>query len=128
MALDSRPTLDELARDIEIAAGTIVPILISGAPERTLATARLIVSEAAGRNPAGRGLSILIPEVHTLDAPDQEALLKLLATPGRPVRVIATTSIDLYERIMVGEFDRALFYRLNTIHIMLPFIPAKSRA
>ena len=39
---------------------------------------------------------------------------------GRPraaCRIIATTSVPLFERVIQGSFDSDLFYRLNRIHI-----------
>lgn len=36
------------------------------------------------------------------------------------VRVMASTSEDLLERVTAGTFDAKLFYRLNVIHLIVP--------
>lgn len=139
---DPASSADDLARDIQLATDSHVAILISGAPERTLAVARLIAGggghhsglETRDIAPQGeffvlitstnrfyRGSTMLIPEVQTLSGDEQAALTDQLPRAVRHLRVIATTSVDLFERVTLGTFNGRLFYRLNTIHITLPF-------
>ena len=35
-------------------------------------------------------------------------------------RVITSTTVSLYDLVIAGRFSAPLFYRLNTIHLMLP--------
>jgi DNA-binding NtrC family response regulator len=51
-----------------------------------------------------------------LDLAQQSALMPLVAA-ARACRIIATTSVPLFERVLQGSFDAGLFYALNTIHI-----------
>jgi hypothetical protein len=69
--------------------------------------------------------TFLIPEVHMLSEVEQEAMMKLLETrPTRPPaempRLIVTSSVSLFDRVLQGTFDDRLFHRLNVIHIMVP--------
>jgi DNA-binding NtrC family response regulator len=70
-----------------------------------------------------RGAILWLKEVHRLTPPQQAAVMKLVeANAGqvRPVaRVIASTSVDLFDLAEHGSFDARLFYRLNTIHLVV---------
>jgi DNA-binding NtrC family response regulator len=35
-------------------------------------------------------------------------------------RLIVTSSVSLFDRVLQGTFDDRLFHRLNVIHIMVP--------
>jgi DNA-binding NtrC family response regulator len=63
----------------------------------------------------------MVEDVDALDQTQQSALMALVADADgratRPCRIIATTSVPLFERVMQGSFDSDLFYRLNRIHI-----------
>jgi hypothetical protein len=63
---------------------------------------------------------VLIEAVDDLTWSEQRALLELLETDraGGCRRVIATTSACLMDRVRHGTFMPALFYRLNTVHIV----------
>ena len=65
--------------------------------------------------------TIVVQRVEALDQAQQSALMTLVAdTAGldaRACRIIATTSVPLFERVTQGSFDPDLFYRLNRIHI-----------
>ena len=71
------------------------------------------------------GTAILwVGEVHALKRRDQVALMKLLAYPstgrgGDVPRIVASSSVDLRDRVATGRFDARLFYRLNIIHIVV---------
>jgi sigma54-dependent transcription regulator len=80
---------------------------------------------ATGRNGAAKGGAILwLKEVHALGSSEQAAVMDLLGgrggAPGRTPRVIASSTVDLFDRVAAGAFDARLFYRLNTIHIVAP--------
>jgi DNA-binding NtrC family response regulator len=49
-----------------------------------------------------------------------EAGMRKADDDGRQVRIIATTSQDLFALIEKGQFRKALFYRLNVIRIDIP--------
>jgi Sigma-54 interaction domain len=72
------------------------------------------------------GTAILwVEEVHALKLRDQVALMKMLAYPrtgrgGDVPRIVASSSVDLCDRIAKGRFYARLFYRLNIIHIVVP--------
>jgi DNA-binding NtrC family response regulator len=78
---------------------------------------------------ADRG-SLLMVDVGEIGRPLQEGLLRFLITgafhfPERPprivdVRIIATTTGSLLERVVSGDFRDDLYYRLNVIHISIP--------
>lgn len=66
---------------------------------------------------------LLLREVQTLTSSEQAALLKrLCGRPRRPIeqsaRILASSSIDLFQAVGRGAFDERLFYRLNQIHIV----------
>lgn len=144
--------LHHLASDLSLAADCGVPVLISGPPHRTLALARMIVARQdrrdaltglricdvargddvfvaiAGAHSADSGATVLLREVHRLSYAEQAALAELLADrhvrraiPKR--RVIATSTVSLFDRVMHGTFDARLFYRLNVVHIIVPSTP-----
>lgn len=144
------PMEAQLENDVELAARTRVPVLISARPERALSIARTIatrsgragkdamrVCDAAagddirgaltsprgGETVAGEGAILLLREVHLLSRTDQAAVmgmldLRPLRPAGDPPRLIATSSVSLYERVRQGAFDAGLFHRLNVIHIV----------
>ncbi len=79
---------------------------------------------------ANRG-TLFIDEIGDLDSRLQEALLTFVETgevrrgASRPdlttdVRIIAASSRALHNEVIAGRFNAALFYRLNTIHIVVP--------
>jgi hypothetical protein len=60
--------------------------------------------------------AVVVHDVDALDPAQQSALMPLVAG-ARACRIIATTSVPLFERVLQGSFDSGLFYALNTIHI-----------
>jgi len=63
---------------------------------------------------------LLLREVHALSAENQAVLADLIdsaRTASRRPRLIASSSMPLYDRVQDGTFDVRLFYRLNTISI-----------
>lgn len=134
--------------EIRLAARFDGPVLISASPDEALAIARRIASGHRGKGPAevlvcdpmagddvpaaiaaarsrrsGTRTILLFREVHALTAADQAAVMEALTLarlePERyPGRIIASSSIDLHERVERGYYDSRLYYRLNQIHIL----------
>jgi len=123
---------DELDDDVEIAARSRVPVLITASPERALSIAHDIMSRAArGEAPGSGGIQVcdtsagddivaalaenrlkasgggtttfLLKEVHMLSEVEQEAIMKLLDT--RPSRAINDMP-RLITTSSVSLFDR----------------------
>jgi transcriptional regulator of aroF, aroG, tyrA and aromatic amino acid transport len=73
----------------------------------------------------GSGGTIFLEEVGRLNPELQERLLNALGGPSgsqgrtRP-RIMASTSEPLMQRALEGTFNERLFYRLNTIQVILP--------
>jgi len=127
--------------DMAVAARTSLPVLISAAPEfaHQLAIELAVGPDGEGADgvvvidaadhyylqatlmlAAGAPLShlraVVVHDVDVLDLAQQSALMPLVAG-ARACRIIATTSVPLFERVLQGSFDSGLFYALNTIHI-----------
>ncbi len=74
--------------------------------------------------------SLLLMDVGEIGRPIQEGLLRFLTTgafhqPERPprgldVRIIATSTQPLFERVVAGDFDQDVYYHINVIHISIP--------
>ena len=132
--------------DMAAATRTSVPVLISAPAESALPMALeiavgrgadgaggVLVVDAADNghlhstlsraSAAGLGTlrTIVVQDVETLDQAQQSVLMALVADTADPdsrtCRIIATTSVPLFERVIQGSFDSDLFYRLNRIHI-----------
>jgi transcriptional regulator with GAF, ATPase, and Fis domain len=131
---------DWVSRDIACALGSDLNVLITGSDRRRrLTLARRIhdASTARRANPliqiplakdwtsaisqlvldSPHGSTLLIEEVATLRLSSRAELARLL--DRAEARVIATTGHNLLSRIASRSFDRDLFYRLNTIHLVL---------
>lgn len=126
--------------DMAVAAQTSLPVLISAPPEFALQMAfeiaigpdghgadGVVVVDAADQYllstlmlaaaaPLSHLRAVVVHDVDALDLAQQSALLPLVAG-SRACRIIATTSVRLFERVLQGSFDSGLFYALNTIHI-----------
>jgi hypothetical protein len=68
---------------------------------------------------------LLLREVHALGEADQAAVARVFADPGDgrghgAPRIISTSSVSLFDRVLEGAFDERLFYRLNAMHIVIP--------
>jgi two-component system C4-dicarboxylate transport response regulator DctD len=68
--------------------------------------------------------SILVLGVEAMPAPLQSCLADRLAArtrdgSGSHARVMAGTTVPLFERVESGTFSAALFYRLNFIHLVV---------
>jgi hypothetical protein len=122
--------------DILLAASSTCAVLISAPPHDALEIARAIATErgcidrllvqdfgsaeASGfLEPRQSPLLLLLREVHDLTPRQQALLMELLEERhGTPPRIIASSSVSLYERVKEGTFDARLYYRLNTVHVI----------
>jgi hypothetical protein len=133
--------------DLEIAARTSLPVLISAPPRFALPMALEVALGVHGHNPdgivvvdasddcylqatlvraatsdSGSLRAIVVHDVEGLDQAQQSTLRALMGDLGRAgardgCRIIATTSVPLFDRVLEGSFDSGLFYYLNKIHI-----------
>ena len=65
---------------------------------------------------------LLLQEVHALSPDDQLRLTRKLDEIGRPPlcrRILASSSVPLFDRVVDHLFSEPLFYRLNVIHIVI---------
>lgn len=149
MSSPSPARLTDWQMDVEAAAMTDVPVLISGraadSAEFVRYLSRLRSPESrvtivhCGRAAATKAIAgltrthrqtadelLLLQEVEALSAGDQlfleQQLESALLCEGRgvPVRVLASSSGRLFKRVLRGQFRERLFYLLNMIHIELP--------
>ena len=77
----------------------------------------------AALGPGGSG-TVFLEDVDRLPLDLQDRLLDLLDTTDdgqlTRARVMASTSEPLLQRTLEGSFNEQLFYRLNTVHVILP--------
>ena len=147
-SIDPTDLTNTLSFDIAVAARTSLPVLVTAPPEFALPVATeiamahgehgadgVVVVDAADdghlrstlRRAASPGLSglraVVIHDVHGLTAAQQIALMGLVNGLGLPgagrCRLISTTSVSLFERVLDDSFDSDLFYSLNKIHIQM---------
>jgi hypothetical protein len=114
------------------------PVLISGPADEALDLAQMIASESGlhggvqvcdlDRPDAAREVAIrphpsrvlMLPEVHTLTGAQQAELMQALddaLARGIPPRIIASSSVSLFNCVRRGAFDADLFYRLNALTV-----------
>jgi hypothetical protein len=106
---------------IKIAAGTDGPcaddVLVVDAASNGVESA--LIGAASGD--LDRLRAVVVHDVDSLDTAQQSALMSLVADAARPrpraCRIVTTTSVPLFERVLEGSFDSRLFYCLNKIHI-----------
>jgi transcriptional regulator of acetoin/glycerol metabolism len=133
--------------DISLAAVLDVPVLISG-PEadcrelaceldrrstspvgavevidcRTENALKALASEE-GKAVRSDAKILLLQEVQALSPDDQLRLTRELDHVGRTAcggrRILASSSVPLFDRVIDQLFDENLFYRLNVIHIVI---------
>lgn len=141
MMMSARTTLE---MDISIARQWQCPVLITAPVEDALAVAHVIadgddkeeptlpmvmwngaaiVNAATGDRSAVKTsdeVVLVVQEVHTLSDGEQAALLSLYDSSEeiRRRRLIATSSVCLFDRVKQGTFNASLFYRLNAIHLV----------
>ena len=125
----------------ERAAGPLVIFNCQAWPRERMAL-ELMGSDEAGQERAGKfelahGGTLVLEQVECLPAPMQAALLQLLKT-GRiqrfdsarilplRVRIIATSSAPLEQRVQEGGFGRQLLYALQGCELWLPSLRERS--
>ena len=72
----------------------------------------------------GRPSIVLLQEVHELSLPEQEQVDQRLdelrvSRRSEGIRIIASSSAPLFERVLEGSFLERLYYRLNVIHMVI---------
>ena len=119
----------------ERAAGPLITLNCQALPSERMAL-ELMGSDEAGQERAGKfelahGGTLVLEQVECLSAPMQAALLQLLKT-GRiqrfdsarilplKVRIIATSSAALEQKVQEGQFGRQLLYALQACELWLP--------
>jgi hypothetical protein len=132
--------------DMAVAARTSLPVLISGPAELALPAAieiavgndlsgaegvvvvdagddryvRTVLTRAMSSD-VGRPRAVVIHAVDALNTALQAEVMALVGALSIPnvcaCRLITTTAVSLFERVVQGRFDQELFYRLNEIHI-----------
>lgn len=133
-----------LEMDISIARQWQCPVLITAPVEDALAVAHVIadgddkeeptlpmvmwngdaiVNAATGDRSVATTSEeavVVVQEVHTLSDAEQAALLAFYDSSEeiRRRRLIATSSVSLFDRVKQGMFNANLFYRLNAIHLV----------
>ena len=147
--VNSRGAAGPHSLDMAVAARTSLPVLISAPQEfaRQMAIEIAVGSNGHGADgvvvvdaadnhylqttlmrAAGAPLThlraVVVHDVDTLDRAQQSALMPLVAN-ARGCRIITTTSVPLFERVLQGSFDSGLFYSLNTIHIKVGDLGAR---
>jgi hypothetical protein len=144
------PEIDsmQLESDIKVAVRHRVPVLIT-APVDDATTIVRAIAESIQHRPAaevvtcdsatcddivaaiagsghgsgtGRDTIVWLKDVHGLKPTEQAVTMDLLTAwrTDRMPRIIASSSVDLFDLVKAGAFDARLFYRLNTIHIIVP--------
>ena len=84
-----------------------------------------VILESLGGGGETRTKVLLLLEGHALGADGQEQLEErlesaLLHRRATAFRVIASSSVSLYDRVALGHFRERLYYFLNMIHLVLP--------
>jgi sigma-54-interacting transcriptional regulator len=139
--------LSGVALDVEIAARTTVPVLISANPENAMGVATaiagtndhdphgsLVVVPAANieelrsvtdaeQTRGKRFNTVVVRDIDSIDKAQQNVLVDMLAARSqepapRRWRLITTTSSPLYDLLVAGGFEPRLYYYLNAIHII----------
>jgi len=115
-------------QDAEAALLKRVPahnLLLIGPPDRTRAFINDLMSSLvapvlcwAGL-PADSGGTLIIHDVAGLTPAHQDRILEWLSNPGPRGSVIATSIEPFYGSVEAGLFSDSLYYRLNTITVLL---------
>jgi hypothetical protein len=86
----------------------------------------LLAEPALTRVERARPKVVLLQEIQALSADDQRRLtaqFEEVRPPVCTIRVVASSSVPLFDRVVAGDFDETLYYRLNIIHIVVPTEP-----
>ena len=63
--------------------------------------------------------TLIVRDVDRLGRADQERLIEWLNRRDVDARIIATSARPIFPRVERGEFSDALYYRLNTVTLVL---------
>lgn len=137
-----------LAEEIRRAARSDLPVLITGDPNegweiacaidrtsrrpksavevvdcRRFGALELVLGHA-DRQRHGTASILLLQEIQALSLDEQarfeQRLAELrLSRPNSGLRIIASSSMPLFERVLDGSFDERLYYRLNLIQMIV---------
>jgi hypothetical protein len=147
--------LSDVDLDVAIAICTSVPVLISASPEDAMkvaasiagttdngqcgplvvtaaSLAQLTASMANAEWARGdRPTTVVVLNIDAIDRNQQNVVMEMLVAHGRTAavsrwRLITTTSVPLFERVVAGAFESRLFYCLNAIHIIINAQPEAS--
>jgi transcriptional regulator of acetoin/glycerol metabolism len=62
-----------------------------------------------------RSATVVVPEVAVLAVDARDTLADSIAQWGSRIQVVVTSSVDLYELVVRGQFPADLYYRLNVV-------------
>ena len=122
--------VEKLARSIHAASAlapyTLVRVSACGLPRDHA----MLKETCANVFAAAAGGTLLLESVEEMPASAQEYLVAHLEGlqqrgTASAVRVIAGTTVSMIDRIGSGAFSEELFYRLNTIHLVVADPPLK---
>ena len=71
--------------------------------------------------------TLFIANVERLPLEQQQRLMDFLADRRRSVQCIAASSMDLFSRMRSGEFLEVVYYRLNSVLVLLGDVAANQR-
>ena len=143
MQVELNDAVELIKVDIELATTSGLPVLVTGpshwadsvvlkiAAQRRQKVKVVWCGRTGGRPVAAdvastaRDVIVWTRDIDELDRTGQGELSEVLlgrsraAGAGRP-QIIASSNDDLFSRVRAAEFDDALFYALNAIHIWIP--------
>lgn len=118
----SRDIACELDRRSSSPAGAVE--VVDCRNQGAVAALKMRTAGSSTRCEAARARILLLQEVHALSPVDQAVLARQLETQrvrsGASIRILASSSVPLFERVVDQLFNERLFYRLNVIHIVVP--------
>jgi two-component system response regulator FlrC len=113
-----------LARRVHAASGRRGSPLVSTRSGALPVDAVLLNTTCSNLIRAAAGGTVLLADVEEMPAIVQDNLLDVLArrqggrTGAATIRLIAGTTVSLFDCVTAGTFSEELFYRLNVIHLM----------
>jgi DNA-binding NtrC family response regulator len=121
----SRATADVVARSInDSSLRARFPLVRMPAADFPVSPGKLsdVCSSLLG---AAAGGTVLLSDVDEMPSAVQGLLLEVLddleyeRAPAGAIRLVSGTSVSLLDRVAAGTFSERLFYRLNSIHLMI---------